>query len=62
MNTFFKRSILALVLAATASTAALARDHRHEPKQAPEVDPNLAIGGVTLLAGALTVLRARRSK
>jgi hypothetical protein len=29
---------------------------------APEVDPALAIGGFSLLAGSLTVLRARRSK
>jgi hypothetical protein len=27
---------------------------------APEVDPNLAIGGFTLLAGTLTVMRSRR--
>jgi hypothetical protein len=29
---------------------------------APEVDPNLAIGGFTLLAGTLTVMRSRRRK
>jgi hypothetical protein len=29
---------------------------------APEVDPALAIGGFSLLAGGLTILRARRSK
>ena len=27
---------------------------------APEVDPSLAIGGLTLLAGTLTVMRSRR--
>jgi LPXTG-motif cell wall-anchored protein len=32
------------------------------PVQASEVDPSLALGGLTLLAGALTVLRARRRK
>jgi len=26
---------------------------------APEVDPSLAVGGITLLAGALAVLRSR---
>jgi LPXTG-motif cell wall-anchored protein len=33
-----------------------------KPAQASEVDPGLALGGLTLLAGALTVLRARRRK
>jgi hypothetical protein len=32
------------------------------PKHTPEVDPSLAIGGITLLAGTLAVLRARRGK
>ncbi|MGA7316243.1 MAG: hypothetical protein WBX22_19990 [Silvibacterium sp.] len=32
------------------------------PGTAPEVDPSLAIGGFSLLAGTLTVLRARRRK
>lgn len=32
------------------------------PTQASEVDPGLALGGLTLLAGALTVLRVRRRK
>lgn len=35
--------------------------HGH-PREAPEVDPSLAISGFSLLAGTLTVLRARRSK
>lgn len=29
---------------------------------APEVDPSLALSGITLLGGALTVLRSRRRK
>ena len=29
---------------------------------APEVDPSLAIGGLTLLAGTIAVLRIRRKK
>lgn len=33
-----------------------------KPAQAAEVDPGVAIAGITLLAGALTVLRARRRK
>jgi LPXTG-motif cell wall-anchored protein len=28
----------------------------------PEVDPSLAIGGLTMLAGAIAVLRIRRKK
>ena len=32
------------------------------PKKAPEFDPALATGGVLLLAGAVTLLRMRRSK
>ena len=31
-------------------------------KSTPEVDPSLAIGGLTLLAGTLAVMRARRRK
>ena len=35
----------------------------HDPlQQAPEVDPALAISGLSLLGGTLTVLRARRRK
>ncbi|HMD22018.1 MAG TPA: hypothetical protein VKH40_16960 [Alloacidobacterium sp.] len=32
------------------------------PKKAPEIDPGLAISGVSLLVGSLTVLRSRRDK
>jgi hypothetical protein len=32
------------------------------PKKAPEIDPSLAIGGVSLLLGSLAVLRSRRNK
>jgi LPXTG-motif cell wall-anchored protein len=31
-------------------------------KSAPEVDPGLAVAGISLLGGALVVLRARRRK
>lgn len=64
MTKTIKRSMLVLALATLATTAAYAKhgDHgNHDPQQAPEIDANLAIGGFTLLAGALTVLRARRS-
>jgi hypothetical protein len=36
--------------------------HQNPPQRAPEVDPSLAIGGFSLLAGTLTVLRARHRK
>jgi hypothetical protein len=65
MTKTIKRSMLVLAMATLATTAAYAKhgDHndRH-PHQAPEIDANLAIGGFTLLAGTLTVLRARRSR
>jgi LPXTG-motif cell wall-anchored protein len=35
---------------------------RSPAKTAPEVDPSLALGGLTLLGGTLTVLRSRRKK
>lgn len=75
MKNALKYSLLVLALALTVSTKAHARDdgwdHRkHEPEpqppscdnQAPEVDPSLAFGGLTLLAGTITVMRSRRSK
>jgi hypothetical protein len=34
----------------------------HNDRTAPEVDPGLALSGIALLGGSLTVLRARRSK
>jgi len=33
-----------------------------KPKPAPEVDPTLAVSGLVLLAGSLTVLGVRRRK
>jgi LPXTG-motif cell wall-anchored protein len=34
----------------------------HCSNTAPEVDPSLALGGLTLLGGSLTVMRSRRRK
>ena len=74
MTHLLKHSMLALAVALSLTTFAHARDddrRRHEPppppacpdpNTAPEVDPSLAIGGLTLLGGTLTVLRARRSR
>ncbi len=55
MKTLLKYALLAVVVALVGSTAAFA-------SPAPEVDPSMGITGVALLAGALTVLRGRRSK
>ena len=54
MKTAWKYSfyVLGLVLLTTA------RAHACD-NLAPEVDPNMAIGGITLLAGTLAVLRSR---
>jgi len=55
---------LALVVGASATANASPRDswHHDHPQHAPEVDPALAISGLSLLGGTLTVLRARRRK
>ena len=64
MKAILKYSLLALALflsiaprahAAPTSTAV-------PPRTAPEVDPTLAVTGLALLAGSLSVARARRSK
>ena len=70
LKTFLKYSLLALALSLTASTSARAGgfdpfpkpEPKPIPKTAPEVDPSLAISGLALLAGTLSVARARRSK
>ena len=70
VNRVLKSSFLGIALAVGASTAAHASPWHHhdydpprrEPKTAPEVDPSLAIGGLSLLGGTIAVLRARRSK
>lgn len=31
-------------------------------RKSPEIDPSMATGAITLLAGAITVLRVRRKK
>lgn len=76
MKSLTKYVLLTLVLAFGASTAANAKTDRwwspptwdRKPLKsdptpvAPEVDPSLAIGGISLLAGGLTILRARKGK
>ena len=68
MKSALKYSILALALVLSTSTFAHAGDWDHHPKAddphcgntAPEVVPSLALSGLMLLGGSLTVLRARR--
>jgi hypothetical protein len=73
MITFLRPTMLALVLVAQScnqvpSTGSAPNQPGAPPKkptnptQASEVDPGLALGGLTLLAGALTVVRARRRR
>lgn len=51
-----KYSLVVLAVVLSTCTVAYARP------RAPEVDPSLAIGGLTLLAGTIAVLRIRRKK
>jgi len=75
MKNLLKYSLLALAITLTASISAHADGwsdwgwgqpkHHHHDKPAnlaPEVDPSLALSGLTLLGGTLTVLRSRRRK
>jgi hypothetical protein len=68
MSNILKFVLLTLVLAIGGNTAAHAAvpcattNPNCKPKPAPEVDPSLAAVGVSLLAGTLTVLRARKRK
>lgn len=60
MKNLLKNALVVLGLALCTCTAAHALAFTLAP--APEVDPSLAIGGFTLLAGTLAVLRVRRKK
>ena len=76
MKNLLKYAFLGLALTLSVSTNAHAGDWGWRlpkpppppppplPKRnlAPEVDPSLAISGLALLAGTLTVVRARRAK
>jgi hypothetical protein len=55
VKNLLRYAMLVLVVALVGSTAAYAIP-------APEVDPGMAISAFALLAGAVTVLRVRRSK
>jgi hypothetical protein len=71
MKSILKYS-MTLVLALGSSTFAMAHD-RHtpppppppppcDPPSAPEVDPGMALSGLTLLGGSIAVLRASRKQ
>ena len=66
---FLKISILAICLAAGSSTIASASDNneerhaiRHPENTAPEIDPGMAVGSLSMIGGTLAVLRSRRRK
>lgn len=70
MNRKWKSSALVLGLVLLLSAPVFARDHHGGPippsggssGAAPEVDPSLAIAGISFLAGSLAVLRSRLRK
>jgi hypothetical protein len=69
MNNKWKSSALVLGLALLLSAPAFAHDHHggNPPPggnsgAAPEVDPSLAVAGISFLAGSLAVLRSRLRK
>jgi hypothetical protein len=67
LSKYLKYSLLALTLVPGANFARAdvfyTDNHKPgRPEQAPEVDPSLAVAGISLLTGTLTVMRARRRK
>jgi len=73
MKMLLRYSFLALGLALGASTAAHAdpswwqpspnpTPNNPSPSEAPEVDPSLALSGLSLVAGTLVVMRSRARK
>lgn len=66
MPHFLKPGMIALVLAVQSCNTVpgnLSKPGSPQtpaPTQAPELDPALAIGGATLLAGMIAVVRSRR--
>ncbi|MGA2848942.1 MAG: hypothetical protein ABSE46_08105 [Terracidiphilus sp.] len=68
MRNLIKYAFLTAVVAGGASTAAYAGECGTDraalctPQPAPEVDPSLAIAGISLLAGTLVVVRSRFRK
>jgi len=57
-----KYSFVALGLGLFASANAFGMAFYKGPGHIPEIDPSLAIGGLTLLAGTIAVLRIQRKK
>jgi hypothetical protein len=62
MKNLLQCAFLTLALLVAASTVATAQASGPLRQSAPEVDPSLAVVGISLLAGTLTVARARRRK
>jgi len=67
LRNLLKYAILTFVLAVGASAVANATpcstvNPNCKPTPAPEIDPSLAVVGISLLAGTLAVMRARVRK
>jgi hypothetical protein len=62
MNKKWMPSVLILGLVLLISAPAYAHDHHGGGGSAPEVDPSLAVAGISFLAGSLVVLRSRLRK
>ncbi len=64
MTKFLKYALFVFALALGTSTIASAGDGfgpgKHQ--QAPEIDPSLALGAISLIGGSLLVQRSRRSR
>jgi hypothetical protein len=66
MNGKWKSSAIVLGMVLLMSAPAFAHGNGRTPSgpsgAAPEVDPSLAVAGISFLAGSLAVLRSRRNK
>jgi len=62
MNKILKSSVMVLGLVLLMAAPAYAHGRHGGGGSAPEVDPSLAIAGISFLAGSLVVLRSRLRK
>jgi hypothetical protein len=58
----FSALVLGMVLILSAPAFALKHHDKKDDGSAPEVDPSLAVAGISFLAGSLVVLRSRLHK
>ena len=62
MKNLLKCTLLGMTLTFAASTAANADVTPPIRQTAPEIDPSMAVVGISFVAGTLTVIRARKRK